>query len=76
MKQLKSAPAGAADLQGTGIPSEAEKCQLFAIDKDLEILYGQLVTNQVLSETDFCRVRQGTLQKLLGTARYSNVLIS
>lgn len=69
LKQLKPAGNGlaqkATEPRAAGVPTEAEKRQIFAIDKDLEILYGQLVTSGVLSESDFWRVRQQTLQKLL-----------
>jgi transcription initiation factor TFIIH subunit 1 len=77
MKQLKPAqPAGAAAAvtnrkaapKGAGIPTDAQKRQLFTADKDLEALYGQLVTSGILTESDFWRTRQTEINRLLGSS--------
>jgi len=75
MKQLKpgqpgggTAPvASTSHPQGAGIPTDAEKKQLFTANKDLEALYAQLVTSGILSESDFWRTRQTEITKRLGS---------
>lgn len=70
MKQLKPAPAPGAPKEtgprAAGVPSDAQKRQIFAADKDLEALYGQLVTSGILSESDFWRTRQNAVKAITG----------
>ncbi len=75
MKQLKQAHPGSGAATGAatsssrsaaGVPTDAQKKQLFTADKDLETLYGQLVTSGILSESDFWRTRQPQVAKILG----------
>ena len=71
LKQVKPATGPGKETGGAraaGIPSEAQKRQLFASDKDLEVLYGQLVTSGILSETDFWRTRQNAVKAISGAA--------
>ncbi|KAH7623291.1 hypothetical protein Ndes2526B_g01715 [Nannochloris sp. 'desiccata'] len=73
MKQLKQGQPGGGTAStsqsqpGAGIPTDAQKKQLFTADKDLEALYGQLVICGILTESDFWRTRQAELTKLLGS---------
>ena len=70
MKQLKppSLPTPTTTTNATtttttkeGIPSDALRRKLFSTDKDLEALYGQLVTNGIISESDFWKPRKHLL---------------
>jgi len=73
MKQLKpgqpggSAPSISQSQAAAGIPTDAQKKQLFTANRDLEALYGQLVTGGILTESDFWRTRQTEITKLLGS---------
>lgn len=61
LKQQVGAHAGAAGPHSTqlsGVPDASEKRRRFAADKDLEVLYNQLVVNgELLSEADFWKAR-------------------
>lgn len=62
MKQLTPAgPSAAAASTAPGLPTAAQKRDLFANDKDLEALYNQLVVSGILAEADFWRTRSSAL---------------
>ena len=68
IKQLRpnmGAPVASADASSRGIPTEAQKRKIFSTDRDLAVLYTQLVASGIISEIEFWHSHKKDIDRIL-----------